>query len=75
MIIDLHGHTQKRRSFFYGCTDRTAPHKTRLFPYLVSKLSSLFDFNSCNFAMERAKETTARITLYNVIKAPEIFTL
>ena len=55
MIIDLHGHTQKRRAFFYGCTDRTAPHKTRLFPYLVSKISSVFDFSSCNFAMERSK--------------------
>ena len=75
MIIDIHGHTQKRKAFFYGCTDRTAPHKTRLFPYLVSKLSSIFDFSSCNFAMERSKESTARISLYTLIKAPEIFTL
>jgi hypothetical protein len=75
MILDLHGHTQKRKAFFYGCTDRNAPHKTRLFPYLVSKLSSIFDFSSCNFAMERSKEATARITLYNMIRAPEIFTL
>ena len=75
MIIDIHGHTQKRKAFFYGCTDKNAPHKTRLFPYLVSKFSSNFDFSSCNFAMERSKESTARISLYNLIKAPEIFTL
>ena len=75
MIIDIHGHTQKRKAFFYGCTDRTAPHKPRLFPYVVSKLSSIFDFSSCNFAMERSKESTARISLYTLIKAPEIFTL
>jgi len=51
MILDLHGHTQKRRAFFYGCTDKSAPHKTRLFPYLMTKLSTFFDFGSCNFAM------------------------
>lgn len=75
MIIDLHGHTQKRRAFFYGCTEKTAPHKTRLFPYLASKLSASFDFNSCNFSMEKSKESTARMTLFNLIKIPEIFTI
>jgi len=42
MVLDLHGHTQKRKAFFYGCTDRSVPHRTRLFPFLTSKLSSHF---------------------------------
>ena len=75
MVLDLHGHTQKKRAFFYGCADRTTPHKARLFPYLASKISALFEFSSCNFAMEKSKEATARITLYNLIKSPEIFTI
>jgi cytosolic carboxypeptidase protein 2/3 len=70
MILDLHGHTQKRKSFFYGCADRVAPHRPRLFPYLTTKLSSFFEFSSCNFAMEKSKEATARITLYNLLKIP-----
>jgi len=55
MVIDLHGHTQKKRSFFYGCGDKNTPHKARLFPYMASKLYENFDFNSCNFAMEKSK--------------------
>lgn len=42
MLLDLHGHTQKRKVFFYGCADRSTPHKARLFPYLASKLSVYF---------------------------------
>lgn len=75
MVLDLHGHTQKRKSFFYGCTEKNYPHRTRLFPYLASKLSPHFEFASCNFAMEKSKEATARITLYNLIKSPDIFTI
>jgi len=42
MVLDLHGHTQKRKTFFYGCTDKVFPHKPRLFPYLASKLCNHF---------------------------------
>lgn len=42
MVLDLHGHTQKRKAFFYGCNDKACPYKTRLFPYLATKISSNF---------------------------------
>jgi hypothetical protein len=42
MILDFHGHTQKRQSFFFGCNDKNQPHKCRLFPYLASKISQRF---------------------------------
>lgn len=75
MVLDFHGHTQKRKSFFYGCNDKAFPYKTRLFPYLTTKISSNFEFGYCNFSMEKSKESTARITLYNLIKSTEIFTI
>lgn len=75
MVIDLHGHTQKKKAFFYACGDKNNPHKSRLFPYLASKLNEHFDFSSCNFAIQKSKESTARITLFNLIKSPDIFTV
>lgn len=75
MVIDLHGHTQKRQAFFYGCADKLMPHRARLFPYMTTKVSQAFEFASCNFALQKSKESTARITLYNIIKSPDIFTL
>jgi predicted deacylase len=42
MILDLHGHTRKKKVFVYGCSDRMEPHRCRLFPYLVSKFTPYF---------------------------------
>lgn len=55
MVLDLHGHTQKRKSFFYACNDKNYPYKTRLFPYLTTKLSPNFEFAYCNFSMDKSK--------------------
>ncbi len=68
MVIDLHGHSQKRQAFFFGCNDKSQPHKCRLFPYLLTKISSNYDFSSCNFCIDRSKLSTARITLFMLLK-------
>jgi hypothetical protein len=75
LIIDLHGHTQKRQAFFYGCNDRNQPHKCRLFPYLLSKLSPSYDFGSSNFSIDKSKISTARVTLFMLLKSCDVFTL
>ena len=75
LVVDLHGHTQKRQAFFFGCNDKSQPHKCRLFPYLLSKLSTSFDFGSANFSIARAKLSTARITLFMLLKNCDVFTL
>jgi len=38
-IIDLHGHSRKLYSFFYGNIGES-PQSVRLFPYICSKISS-----------------------------------
>lgn len=75
MILDLHGHTQKKKVFAYGCNDRAEPHRCRLFPYIVSKLTSFFEFRFCNFFMDKSKRGTARISLYNELRIPYTYTI
>jgi len=44
---DFHGHSKKFNSFLYGCNDKDDPFASRKFPYLLSKVSKMFDFDSC----------------------------
>lgn len=36
LIVDLHGHSRKMNSFFYGCSYKEDPVVTRIYPYLMS---------------------------------------
>ena len=72
MFIDLHSHSRQKNVFFYGCppknpvnSDGNQNTKTRQFPFLMSKLHSAFRFDYCSYAMQKDKQGTARITMYN----------
>ena len=75
MILDLHGHSQRKKVFAYGCHDKNEPHRSRLFPYVVSKMTECFDFRSCNFYIDKSKYGTARVTLFHLLKIPYVFTI
>lgn len=75
LILDLHGHTQKKNFFAYGCNDRLEPHRCRLFPYIVSKFTENFTFRFCNFYIDKSKLGTARVTLFKLLKIPYIYTI
>ncbi len=75
MILDLHGHTKKKKIFAYGCNNRNEPHRCRLFPYIVSKQTSYFEFKFCNYHISKSKYGTARISLFNELKIPYIYTI
>jgi hypothetical protein len=81
MFIDLHGHSKKKSVFAYGCHDTRNPIASREFPYLLSRLSQQnFVFNECRFSLlsnskRSAKDGTARVTLWNSLKIPNIFTI
>lgn len=52
------------------------PEETRIFPYLLSKLSSFFSFEYSRFGVQKSKESTARVALYKDLKTcPNIFTM
>lgn len=65
----------RKSSFFYGCTDPKDPTKSRLLPYILSKITDMFSFESSRFTIHKSKESTARVALWREYKIPNIFTL
>jgi hypothetical protein len=47
----------------------------RELPFLLSKLHAPFSFGDCNFLVQRSKQGTARVALYNGLGIPNVFTL
>ena len=39
LVCDLHGHSKRKNVFMYGNTDPTCPEATRIFPFLMSKIT------------------------------------
>lgn len=62
--VDLHGHSRKKNIFMYGNNIDKEPEKTRLFPYILSKMLDYFSFPGSRFIMQRSKESTARVALF-----------
>jgi hypothetical protein len=75
MYCDLHGHSRRKNIFMYGNNIKEAPHSTRVFPYILSKLCDYFNFEQCRFSLSRAKEGTSRIAMYRELNIPNIFTM
>ena len=75
LVCDLHGHSRRKNIFMYGCNDSEDPEATRVFPYLLSKISGLFSFKSCSFRMQKSKESTLRITIFTEAKVQNTYTL
>lgn len=60
MFIDLHGHSRQKNAFFYGCcpkgyleTDGPENTKPKQFPFLMSKIHSIFRYDYCSYAMQK----------------------
>jgi len=75
LFVDLHGHSRRKNIFMYGNNLKDAPHSTRVFPYILSKLCDYFSFEQCRFSISRAKEGTSRIAMYRELNIPNIFTM
>ena len=61
--------------FMYGNNYAENPESTRLFPFIMSKLSDCFSFESCRFNVHKSKEQTARITMWKELKIPAVYTM
>jgi hypothetical protein len=59
----------------YGNDIKDAPHSTRVFPYIMSKLCDFFSFEQSRFSISKGKEATARISMYRELNIPNIFTM
>ena len=75
LICDFHGHSKKKNIFMYGCNIPESPEVTRCIPFIISKSSPYFYYPYCSFRMQKAKESTMRISLFKETKIPTIYTL
>lgn len=75
LICDMHGHSRRKNIFAYGCSIADSPELTRVFPYILSKISPIFAYHYCSFKMQKSKESTLRITVFREINCAYIYTL
>lgn len=80
IFCDLHGHSKKRNSFFYGCN--TAANGgflswtiVRLLPRIFAKLTHMFNYKDCRFRVEPYKIGTARVVAWKQFQITHSFTL
>mmetsp|Transcript_40431 Transcript_40431/g.61677 ORF Transcript_40431/g.61677 Transcript_40431/m.61677 type:complete len:100 (-) Transcript_40431:348-647(-) len=80
LYCDLHGHSRKLNSFFYGC-NRAANGgfnswtKVRLLPRILAGLNPVFDLTSCKFKVEKSKFGTGRVVVWKQFEVTNSFTL
>lgn len=72
LFCDFHGHSRKMNIFLYGCEPNENKNTVRVFPYMLSKLLNGCSFEECSFAIQKPRESTARVTVwrdYNVMQS------
>lgn len=83
LTCDFHGHSRKNNVFMYGCVS-TSPvdglstiqnNIIHLVPDLAQQVCPIFNAKDCKFALEREKETTARIVLFKELGILNSYTL
>jgi cytosolic carboxypeptidase protein 2/3 len=73
---DYHGHSRAKNLFMYGCANSKADRlKEKIFPWLFGKSYENFKFESCNFAVQKAREGTARVVMWKEFNLINSFTL
>ena len=60
----------------YGNSGRVNDRlKERIFPCLLDKNCDIFNFGDCNFVVQKAKESTARVVMWKELGITNTFTL
>lgn len=60
----------------YGNSGRVNDRlKERIFPCLMDKNCDIFNFADCNFSVQKAKESTARVVMWKEMNITNTFTL
>lgn len=76
LFCDFHGHSRRKNIFMYGNNYPERPDKTRVFPYIISKLCDYFSFEYSRFSVHKSKEATARVALWRDIGyCPLVYTM
>ena len=82
MTTDFHGHSRKKNVFMYGCNinpgDPTYHVSTSIIhqlPETIATQCPIFGVKDCKYAIEKEKETTARIVLFKEYSILNSYTL
>lgn len=68
LFCDMHGHSRKPNVFVYACDSKTQYEQCRILPFILHKISPLFDYSKSTFGIEPTKEQTVRIQLFKELK-------
>lgn len=77
MFFDIHGHSQNKNCFIFGCNNNSNQSKImleRIFPLILHKNIDSFYFDSCSFSIEKTKSSTGRISIFEVFDITDSFT-
>lgn len=73
MVLDLHSHSRKLGTFFYGNSPRDSKTSTRKFPMMVCLKDPRFAYTSCRFSP--CNPNSARHVLFESLQTPLIYTV
>ena len=65
----MHGHSRKNNVFVYGCDRNEDAKICKIFPYMLSKLSSSFSIRNSRFGVQKSKASTAWVALFKELKS------
>lgn len=85
VFVDFHGHSRRSNIFMYGnnpdeswlSTDHGSNigNQYKLLPELLEKISPSFSLKDCTFTITKAKEFSARITLWRQFAIERAYTM
>jgi len=75
VYVDIHNHSKKKNIFFYGCNSSNAKRIEHVLPLLMEKNCCVFSYKDCSFALQKCKESTARMVNWKEFKIDHCFTL
>ena len=79
IFCDIHCHSKKLNSFFYGCNTAarggmTSWTKTRLLPRIIAKRTIKFSLKHSHFKIEEDKLGTGRVVVWDELGVTNSFT-
>ena len=81
LFTDIHGHSRKYNVFMYACTfpeisiDSRQNAAIKVLPSICNEKMAAFRFKDCKFALEKEKESTARIVLFKELQIVNSYTM
>ncbi|XP_044129566.1 cytosolic carboxypeptidase 1 isoform X1 [Bufo gargarizans] len=90
VYCDYHGHSRKKNVFMYGCSIKETVWHTnasaasrdivedtgyRTLPKVLSQIAPAFSMSSCSFVVEKSKESTARVVVWQELGVQRSYTM